>query len=117
MGHYTKSMPFAIVLLTIVVALASSLPANARAKANFELVPSSARIMVQREIQFSVRGSTSRSLRWYVNEVAGGNAAVGVISPAGLYTAPASVPQGGPVTVRVAESNTSRSDRRDDNHL
>ena len=52
----------------------------------------------------------SRSLRWYVNEVAGGNATVGVISPAGLYTAPASVPQGGfPGTVRVAESNTSRA--------
>ena len=45
MGHYTKSMPFAIVLLTMRRARLES-PANARAKANFELVPSSARIMV-----------------------------------------------------------------------
>jgi hypothetical protein len=107
-GHSKSPRP-ALILFALAV-LVLNLPVNARAtsKPGFRLEPSSARIMVQREIQFSVRGSSSRSLRWYVNEVTGGNAAVGVISPAGLYTAPASVPRGGRVTVRAVQSKTSR---------
>lgn len=38
---------------------------------------------------------------WSVNGVAGGNASVGTITAAGLYTAPAAVPAGGQVTVRA----------------
>jgi hypothetical protein len=108
-GH-TKWLKPTFVLFALAAELALNLPVSAAAtsKARFRLWPSSARVMVQHEIQFSVRGSSPHSLRWYVNEVAGGNAAVGVISPAGLYTAPASVPRGGRVTVRVVQSNTSR---------
>ena len=108
--RHTKSVGPGFVLFALTAAMALNLPVNAHAtsEVRLRLRPSSARIMVQREIQFSVRGSSSRSLRWYVNEVMGGNAAVGVISPAGLYTAPVSVPQGGRVTVRAVQSNTSR---------
>jgi Family of unknown function (DUF6298) len=111
MGHYTKSLASAIVLLTLVAALASSLPVNARAraKASFRLVPSSARIMVQREMQFFPKGASRRGLRWYVNGVTGGNATVGSISPTGLYRAPALVPPDGRVTVKAVEPNTSRA--------
>ena len=38
---------------------------------------------------------------WSVEGVPGGNATVGTITPAGLYTAPAAVPPGGSVTIRA----------------
>ena len=38
---------------------------------------------------------------WSVNGVTGGNATVGTITSGGLYTAPASVPAGGTVTIRA----------------
>jgi hypothetical protein len=38
---------------------------------------------------------------WSVNGVEGGNGTVGTISPSGTYTAPASVPPGGSVTMRA----------------
>lgn len=41
------------------------------------------------------------AVTWSVNGVVGGNAAVGTITTGGLYTAPASVPSGGAVTVRA----------------
>jgi hypothetical protein len=110
MGHHAKSLAPPLVFLALVVALVPDAPVNARqkSKASFRLVPSSAKVMVQREIQFSAKRASRSSLRWYVNDISGGNAAVGLISRAGLYRAPASVPSSGIVTVRAEESNTSR---------
>lgn len=82
--------------------------ARARPKVAFQLVPSSRKILVQREVQFSPKGASRHSLRWYVNDVPGGNATVGTISSAGLYTAPASVPPDGRVTVKAVEPNLAQ---------
>jgi serine protease len=47
---------------------------------------------------------------WYVNRIAGGNATVGTVTGAGLYTAPATIPSQGTVTVTaVSTYDTSRS--------
>jgi hypothetical protein len=51
----------------------------------------------------------SGTVNWSVNGVAGGNATVGTITSAGVYTAPASVPAGGSVTVTATLQGTSTS--------
>jgi hypothetical protein len=50
---------------------------------------------------------TSSSVSWSVDGAPGGNATSGTITPSGLYTAPASVPPAGTVTVRAASANAS----------
>jgi uncharacterized protein (DUF1800 family) len=52
--------------------------------------------------------SSSQTVTWSVNGIAGGNASVGQISSAGLYTAPANLPSPNPVTVSaVSVANTA----------
>ena len=46
--------------------------------------------------------TSNKSATWSVNDVAGGNATVGTVSSAGLYTAPANVPSPETVTVKAA---------------
>jgi len=53
----------------------------------------------------TVTGTTTPSLTWSVNGIAGGNATIGTISPTGLYTAPAAVPS--PPTLTVTATNAS----------
>src|SRR5207237_6558370 len=56
--------------------------------------------------------SLNTQVTWQVNTVAGGNATVGTISTAGLYTAPGTVPSPATVTVTavsVADSTRSAS--------
>jgi hypothetical protein len=60
----------------------------------------------------TVTGSANSAATWSVNQIPGGNANVGMISPTGLYTAPAAVPTPNAVTVTatsVADSNQSAS--------
>jgi len=47
----------------------------------------------------TVTGTANQSVTWNVNGITGGNATVGTISAAGLYTAPATVPAGGSVLI------------------
>jgi hypothetical protein len=49
----------------------------------------------------SVANAGSGVVTWYVNDVPGGNTIVGTVSPAGLYTAPASRPNPVNVTVKA----------------
>lgn len=49
----------------------------------------------------SVTNGGNGAVTWYVDDVPGGNPVVGTISPAGLYTAPASRPQPATVTLKV----------------
>lgn len=49
----------------------------------------------------SYAGASNAALVWQVNGVAGGNAVVGLVSAEGEYRAPASVPAGTVVTLRV----------------
>lgn len=76
--------------------------------------PSSATVVAGKTQQFSasVSNASDTSVLWSVNGVAGGNATVGTISAAGLYTAPAAVPNPASVTVTassVASPGTSAS--------
>jgi hypothetical protein len=76
--------------------------------------PTAASVTVGSTAQFAatVTNATSSSVTWSVNGIAGGNGTVGTISSAGLYTAPATVPSGGTVTVQAtstASTSTSAS--------
>jgi YD repeat-containing protein len=58
------------------------------------ITPTSAELQVGRTQQFTAlaQGGTAITPFWEVNKIRGGNAAVGTISAAGLYTAPAVLP-------------------------
>lgn len=63
------------------------------------------------QFHYSVSNTTNNACSWSVNDVAGGNATVGTIDAAGLYTAPAAVPNPAQVTVKaVAAADTTKSD-------
>ena len=76
------------------------------------LAPSSARVPVKGEQIFvaSVTGSPDRAVRWSVNGIAEGNAALGTIAAGGTYTAPALVPN--PSMVAVEATSVADPSRR-----
>ncbi len=53
--------------------------------------------------QFSatVTNTTNMAVTWSVNNIPGGNSAIGIISSSGLYTAPSNLPQPAAVTVKA----------------
>jgi hypothetical protein len=55
----------------------------------------------------TVKGSPNTAVNWSVNGVAGGSAAVGMISTAGVYTAPMAVPSPAAVTVTAVSAADS----------
>ena len=50
---------------------------------------------------------SSNIVKWFVNDVEGGNATLGTITTTGLYTAPAAIPP--PVTVSIAANGVRRA--------
>ena len=70
--------------------------------------PAAASVPVNSTQQFTatVTGASNTAVNWSVAGVAGGNSTVGAISPAGVYTAPSSVPS--PAT--VSASATAQAD-------
>jgi hypothetical protein len=76
------------------------------------VVPTSAAPVVGQSRQFSatVRNAASTGVVWKVAGVQGGNATVGTITAAGLYTAPSAVPSPATVTVTaVSDADSSAS--------
>ena len=74
--------------------------------------PTSAALQVSKTQQFgaTVSGTTNTAVNWQVNGITGGNSTVGTISAAGLYTAPATVPSGGSVSVAaISAADTTKS--------
>ena len=69
--------------------------------------PATAQLRVKGAQQFSatLTGTQNTAVTWSVNGVNGGNAASGMISSGGLYTAPASVPN--PNTVNVTATSVA----------
>ncbi|MGH9789985.1 MAG: hypothetical protein ACRD5W_02135, partial [Candidatus Acidiferrales bacterium] len=67
------------------------------------LAPTSATLATNEFVQFTATasGGVPTTVNWSVNDVAGGNATVGTIDAAGLYTAPAAVPTPAVVTIKV----------------
>jgi hypothetical protein len=73
--------------------------------------PTTAAIGLSGTLQFTatVTFSTNTAVTWEVNGVSGGNATVGTISTAGLYTAPATLPNPNSVTVTaVAQADQTQ---------
>jgi serine protease len=52
----------------------------------------------------AVANAPNTAVTWSVNGIAGGNATLGTISPAGVYTAPAAVPSPSAVTISAAST-------------
>jgi uncharacterized protein (DUF1800 family) len=65
------------------------------------LTPTQASVPISHTQQFTakVSGATNTAVKWAVNGVVGGNATVGTLSTAGLYTAPKTVPSPAKVTL------------------
>jgi hypothetical protein len=78
------------------------------------VTPATASVIITQTQQFtaSVSNSTNQSVSWSVNGVAGGNASVGTVSAAGLYTAPAALPS--PVAVSVTAASVADTTRSAD---
>ena len=68
--------------------------------------PSAASVSLGTTKSFSatVSGTANTAVTWSVNGTVGGSAAVGTISPAGLYTAPAVMPASSTVTLRAVSA-------------
>lgn len=73
------------------------------------VTPASASVFLGATQQFAatVTGSANTAVTWSVNGVAGGNAAAGTITAAGLYTAPQNLPSPATVTVTATSSADS----------
>jgi len=74
--------------------------------------PSTASVATAATQQFTatVSNTSNTAVTWQVNTVVGGNATVGTISTAGLYTAPAAVPSPATVTVQtVSQADNTKS--------
>src|SRR5450755_7041 len=76
------------------------------------VVPTSATLAIAESQPFgaTVRNSSNTTVVWKVNGTASGNAIVGTITTAGLYTAPAAVPKPATVTVTaVSKADSTKS--------
>ena len=79
---------------------------GASAAVTVSINPTTATVTTGSSVQFSatVSNSTTQTVTWSVNGIAGGSSTVGTISSSGLYTAPAAVPNGGSVTVTATST-------------
>ncbi len=74
--------------------------------------PASVSVMVGKTQQFAVavQNATNAAVTWKVNGTTGGSASLGTISAAGLYAAPAAVPNTATVTISaVSAADTTKS--------
>jgi len=56
------------------------------------------------QVTATVTGSSNQNVSWFVNAIAGGNAAVGTISASGVYSAPGAMPAAGTVTIKAVSA-------------
>jgi hypothetical protein len=84
---------------------------TAAAPVAISISPTSATVKVRGTRQFSatVQNSSNTSVIWKVNNIVGGNSAVGTITTSGLYRAPNSVPN--PATVTVSATAAADSSK------
>ena len=75
------------------------------------ITPAGASLLTGSTQQFTaaVSGSSNQGVSWSVNGIAGGNGTVGTVSGAGLYFAPAAVPNPVTVTVRATAAANGTS--------
>ena len=89
----------------------ANLSVTAAAPVTVSVAPASAGVPVTKTQQFTatVKGASNTAVTWSVNGVASGNATLGTISSAGLYTAPAAVPNPANVTVQATSAQSPSS--------
>ena len=94
--------------ITVTAALGTAAsPKPFRVLGPITITPTSAQLQVGRTQQFTAlaEGGTAITPYWEVNNIRGGNAAVGTISADGLYTAPAVVPAQATVMVTALDKD------------
>ena len=101
-------------LLTFVGCSGSSTPSGPTIS-SVSISPTVVSLQVSQSEQFTAEvtgtGTFDSSVQWFVNDVAGGNSSVGTVV-AGLYTAPAQVPNPSTVTIKaVATADSTKSAR------
>ena len=76
-------------------------------KAILAISPTNATVKTGQTQQFTatVNGTIVSNANWFVNGIAGGNATIGTITPFGLYTAPATLPNPASVTISANIGN------------
>src|SRR5215213_866081 len=94
-----------VCLLVWMMVAVPAIPAPSMA-ASVTISPTAVTLTTDSQKQFIARvtGDTNTAVTWKVNDIAGGNAAVGRIDNQGKYTAPAVAPAGGVVTVKAVSS-------------
>ena len=75
--------------------------------AAINVAPTAARVFTRRAQQFTA--TPAGTVIWSVNGVPGGNASLGTITSAGLYTAPAALPTPNTVTVTATSAQSQNS--------
>lgn len=70
---------------------------------NVSVSPGTATLNLQQQLQFmaTVSGTANQAVTWDVNGIVGGNATMGTINAAGVYTAPTTLPSPATLTVRA----------------
>ncbi len=104
---------------TITIAAASAVNVKITGTANVTLdsgvrvsvLPLVATLGSAETLQFTdtVTGTPNPAVTWSVNGVNGGNATVGTITTAGLYTAPATVPTSATIVIATSVADTTRA--------
>jgi uncharacterized protein (DUF1800 family) len=97
------SLALSLMAASVAVGCGSSHLSNGNGAANISATASTVRVTQQLQVT-ATQLFTGDSLTYFVNGVQGGNAEVGTITAAGLYTAPAVVPS--PNTVTITATST-----------
>jgi hypothetical protein len=106
----------AVVLMVVMLAACGSsnptIATSSTAGVTVTISPTQASVQTGKTQQFTatVTGSTNLTVTWKVNDVVGGNSTIGTVSSSGLYTAPATAPSPGTVSVTaVSAADTTKS--------
>jgi len=112
-----RRAPFALLLLIILGAAGCGATGESTAPPppppiTVSVIPTSANVFLGATFQFGVvvANTPNTAVTWSVNGTVGGNSTVGTITPAGLYTAPATLPAQTSVTVEaVSQADATKS--------
>ena len=104
--------PYLLILSSLLLALictSCGAVGQAPQPVTINVTPTSAQPFPGGTVQFQavVENATSFAVNWQVNQIPGGNPAVGTISATGFYTAPGTVPNPPAVTVTAALQSES----------
>src|ERR1700689_2481790 len=110
--EFHRALFFASLLLCLICTSCGAVGSGPLPPVTVTVTPGSAQPYQRESVQFSasVQNAPSSAVTWQVNGAPGGNPSVGTISPAGLYAAPALVPNPPTVTVTAAlQSDTTKT--------